>query len=100
MKDKLFNWLYKIAISVIIHNIVNDKERLTPEYLESKGWTFDNGFWYETGMKDRDMIWVSFENHYYRVWHGKNKTFIALETSKKWFELYWLMSHPHNRTTY
>jgi len=47
-------------------------------------------------MKDRDLITIQFESHYYRVWHSSKLTFIALESSVEWFELYYLLAHGDN----
>lgn len=69
--------------------------KLTPEILLKNGWqqekVFDKTFYTEPEVKDRDKVWVHFEHHYYRVFHGPDRTFIALEVSVEWLELYKLL---------
>ena len=84
---------YKEAVEVIAKAIVHSKNRLTPEYLMERNWVEENGYYIEPNIKDRDRISISFEHHYYRVWHGGDRTFFALESSIEWFELYYLLSH-------
>lgn len=73
--------------------------KLTPEYLFMNGWVpfydtqTEKTFIVEPHVKDRDKIWVEFEHHYYRVWHGPAKTFIALKASLVWFQLYLLLNN-------
>ena len=95
MKKKLFNWLYKYALKVIDTNIEEYGNRLTPEYLLNKGWIEKDGYYIEPNMKDRDLISISFESHYYRVWHSADRTFIALESTVEWFEIYYML-HDDN----
>lgn len=95
-------FIYNQAIKVIARKLVYSENRLTPKHLEDMGWMpyFDDvrqkTFYCESDIKSRDRILVDFENHYYRVWHGKDVTFIALETTKEWFDLYYMMAHPDN----
>lgn len=102
MKRKIIKWLFRLSKKVIAINIVNYGTRLTPEYLTKRGWIaeYDEArhkmFYVEPNIKDRDKIFIEFENHYYRVWHSSSKTFIALETTVEWFELYYLLAHPDN----
>ena len=96
MKKKIFNWLYKFAIKVIAINIVKYGNQLTPEYLIKKGWIEQDGYYIESNMKDRDLVSISFEAHYYRVWHSSKRTFIALESTIEWFENYYLIIHGDN----
>lgn len=93
----LKNWAYKLSVKLIANRIVHGQNKLTRDYLMSKGWDLEDGkFWVEKDIKDRDKIWIEFENHYYRVWHGKERTFIALESSLEWFENYYLLAHCDN----
>jgi hypothetical protein len=103
---KLIKWLsfkewgYKLALKIISNRVLYSDKRLTPEYLEKRGWVkvndkYKGELWVEPMTKDRDKIYISFENHWYRVWHSEDKTFITLTTSVEWFEIYYLMSHPH-----
>ena len=66
------------------------------EDMTEKGWIKEGEFYVEQNIKGRDKIWVNFESHYFRIYHGENRTFIALERSKKWFEVYYLMAHGDN----
>jgi hypothetical protein len=93
MKKKIFNWMYGLAIKVIAINIVRYGNKLTPEYLLQKGWIEKDGYYVESNIKDRDLISISFEADYCRVWHGANKTFIALEATIEWFENYYCITH-------
>jgi hypothetical protein len=93
----LKNWAYKLAVKLIANRIVHGQNRLTRDYLMLKGWDLEDGkYWVEPNIKDRDKIWIEFENHYYRVWHGKERTFITLESSLEWFENYYLLAHGDN----
>ena len=96
MKNKINEWLFKMAIKITAIRLVRSFKRLTPEYLLQKGFVENNGEYSEPNIKDRDKITVTFENHYYRVWHSEKKTFIALESSIEWFEMYYLIIHPDN----
>ena len=89
-------WIYELALSVIANRIVHSQNLLRPDYLIAKGWIEEDGFYFEPNTKDRDKIWIQFENHYFRVWHGKEKTFIGLESKVEWFETYFLMAHGDN----
>lgn len=89
-------WIYNLAVKLIANRIVHECNNLTPQYLIDRGWVEKGGFYFEPAIKDRDRINISFEDHYYRVWHSNKMTFIALEDSVEWFELYYLLSHPDN----
>jgi hypothetical protein len=89
-------WIYKLALSIICNRIIHQQNLLTPQYLIDKGWIEKDGFYFEPNTKDRDKIWIQFENTYFRVWHGKEKTFIGLESKVEWFETYFLMMHSDN----
>ena len=97
MKKKIFNFLYKKALKIISINILTYGNKLTPDYLLKNGWIikFDTitkkSYYCEPNIKERDTIYIEFESNYYRVWHGKAKTFIALESSIEWFECYYLI---------
>jgi hypothetical protein len=93
----LGNWAYKFALKLIANRIVHSQNKLTREYLMSRGWALIDGkYWVDLSLKDRDKIWIEFEKDYYRVWHGSDRTFIALESSLEWFENYYLLAHPDN----
>lgn len=87
----------------LVKQLINSKTKLTKEYLESLNYVphyikeLDKTFWCDPDVKDRDLIWVEFENNYYRVYHSKDKTFIALEKSKEWFDLYTALVHNETR---
>lgn len=97
------NLIYKLAFNVVAKKIVNSTTRLTHEYLLSIGWIseFDEvrgkTFYVEPNIKDRDKVSVEFENHYYRVWHGENRTFVALESSVEWLQLHLFLLDKHNK---
>lgn len=90
LSDK--HWLEGIK-----HTVSSDDDGLSPDYLKSLGWIteFDDvlkkTFYIEPNIKKRDKISVEFEQEYYRVYHGKERTFIALETSLKWFQLHYML---------
>lgn len=90
------DWIYRLAVKIIANRIVHEKERLTPEYLIQKGWIEEDGYYSEKNVKERDRIWIKFEGHFYRAYYGRYKTFIALETSLEWFNLFYLLAHPDN----
>ena len=43
MKTKLQNWIFKLAMTFIAKRLVHSSNRLTPEYLLSKGWVMQEG---------------------------------------------------------
>ena len=96
MRTKINNWLFKIAFSIIAKRLVFSNNHLTPNYLIKKGWVETESGYTEPIIKNRDRITISFENHYYRVWHSDKRTFIALESTIEWFETYYLLAHPDN----
>jgi len=91
IKIRFLEWLYIKAVQFISYQIVMGDKLLTKEHLVKDGWVLKDGYYVEPDVKDRDMVSIKFEHHYYRVWHGQNKTFIALRSSLKWFELHMLM---------
>lgn len=96
MKKKINEWIYRLALKVIFKRIVNRNNLLTPEYLTERKWIKKDGYYFEPNVKDRDRIYIKFEEYYYRVFYSSKMTFIALESSVEWFELYYLLSHPDN----
>lgn len=102
MKKRINNWLFSLLLKRIAKTIVYSENKLTRGYLESKGWIpkFDSNlqktFWFEEGLKERDTIWIDFETNSYRIWHGKDKTYITSATSIEYFEIYYLMAHGDN----
>ena len=96
MKNKINNWLFKKAKKFLAKRLVYSSNRLTPEYLIERGWVEQDGYYIEPNIKDRDRISISFESHYYRVWHSDKRTFFALESTIEWFELYYLLAHGDN----
>ncbi len=101
MKTEIKQWLFNLCLKTVIKFVNNGDRKLTGTILKERGWEAVNAhgsfYWVEPNIKDRDKIWISFENHYYKVWHGKDRTFIALESSLEWFEVYYKMIHPDNR---
>jgi len=90
------NWIYNLAVKLIANRIVHGQNQLTPKYLRDRGWIEEDGFFIEPNIKDRDKIWLQFENHYFRIWHGKERTFIGLESKVEWFDNYYLLAHGDN----
>lgn len=92
---KLKKYIYELAVKVVNKRIEDKITPLSKQYLLDKGWDTEwdevrkKLFYIEPNIKDRDKISIEFEAHYYRVWHGKERTFIALESSQEWFDLYY-----------
>ena len=103
MKNKFIKWIcskdfaYKLAIKLIANRIVHEQNILTPQYLIDRGWVEKDGFYVESNVKNRDMISISFEKTWYRVWHSEKRTFIALESKIEWFENYCLLLRNEER---
>src|SRR5688572_14764686 len=95
-KLSLVNWIYRLCIALTANRIVHSEEYLTPEYLIIKGWVKEGDFFVEPNVKRRDKIWIQFEHHYFRVWHGEERTYIALESKRAWFDMYYLLAHGDN----
>lgn len=97
--------IYKIAFKIIAKRLCCNETQLTPEYLFEKGWipeldlVRNKTFIVEPNIKDRDKVSIEFEagKSRYRVWHGKERTFIALETSIEWIEMYMLLMDKHQQ---
>ena len=96
MKQKFRNWIYKLAKKIIAKQIIKHGRILQPTDLIKLGWVEINGYYTEPNIKDRDRIIIQFEQHYYKVWYGADKTFIALERSYEWFEMFYLLIHSDN----
>ena len=100
---KIENFLYKFAVNQVKNKIIRSHSTLTADYLICKGWITEydeisgKTFYVEPDIKDRDKVSLEFENHYYRVWHGRDRTFIALESSIEWLELYLLLIDKHKK---
>ena len=91
------SWIYRLSMKLIANRIVWGNNILTPKYLLDRGFIEQDGFYFEPEIKDRDLITIQFEHHHYRVWHSKNKTFIALKSSIEWFETYYLLVHDSDK---
>ena len=96
MKKKIYNWLFKKALKIIAFNLVKYGNQLTPDYLLKRGWIEQDGYYFEPNMKDRDVIKIRFEKHWYYVTHSSKKTYIATESTIEWFENYFLLAHGDN----
>lgn len=105
---RIARWSYKYFLTLIADLLIHSDEHLTPEHLEANGWTsgFVNEssddkriFWYQPNIKERDRVSIEFADTlaYYRVFHGENRTFIALESSIEWLELYLLLMDKHSQ---
>lgn len=94
--------IYKLVLRFISTKISNGNP-LNPTYLYERGWVKEydkvreKEYWVEPNIKDRDKVWIEFEKTWYRVWHGRDKTFIALEHSVEWLENYFILIHADNR---
>jgi|GEM_PF-2045362 len=97
MKQKINNWLFERALKRVAKTIIKSENLLTPEDLIQDGWILQDGYYIEKGIKDRDRISVKFQDHYYRVFHSANRTFVALESSKEWFYTYYLAIYSERR---
>lgn len=84
----------KIASSAMIHG-----ERLLPEHLKEMGFLNMPDGWMHPAMKARNKILVKFENNgqYYRLYFGQYQTFVALESSRAFFDWFWMLTidGPH-----
>ena len=94
----------------IRHMLDNHSTPLEIGHLRECGWeeTVTEGYieFTEPNIKDRDRIGIRFEQredgqHYYRVVHGPEQTFIACESTVEWLELYMTLHNreardPHN----
>jgi hypothetical protein len=96
-------FIYRLALKLIVKQVINSSNKLTVEYLIRNGWrteydkTTEKTFYVEPNIKDRDKVSIDFENHYYRVFHGKERTFVALETSVEWLQLHLLLIDKHKK---
>ena len=90
------NFIYQLSKKIIACRIVHCQNLLRPEHLIARGWIEEDGYWVEPDIKYEYKIWIQFERHYFRVWHGKERTFIGLESKLEWFENYYLLAHGDN----
>lgn len=96
LKRRVIKWMssidcvYILCIRLLVERC-NTCYPLQPRHLIAMGWVEENGFYFEPNVKSRDRISIQFENHYYRVWHGTDMTFIALKSSLDWFYMYYLL---------
>lgn len=92
---KVKKYIYELAVKIVNKYIEDGVTKLTKEYLLNKGWVteFDEVrqkiYYVESNIKDRDKISIEFGSNYYRVCHGKDRVFIALESSQEWFDMYY-----------
>lgn len=90
-------FLFKKFLSFIDTQTRTIQAPLTEDDLINLGWIrifddrVDKYYFIEPNIKERDKIWIEFEHHYYRVWHGRDKTFIALKINKEWFDVYYML---------
>jgi len=88
----LFKLALKLTAKVIAGGTV-----LTPEYLISKGFVYYEGFYFEPDVKGRDQIYIKFGNGFYHLYHSSAMTFIALEKTQEWFDMYYLLTQSDVR---
>lgn len=102
MKNKINNWLFRLAKKFIAKRLVNCRENMTYDYLLNRGFVqeydrlMEKMFYFEPNVKGRDRVYIDFHSNGYSVWHSDKKTFIANESSIEWFELYFMLIHPDN----
>ena len=102
MKKKFIKWLsaqdfiYNLSVKLIANRIVHGENHLKPSHLIARGWVKEDDYYFEPDVKDKCKIWVKFENHYFRIYYGVNKTFIGLESKIEWFDNYYLLAHGDN----
>jgi len=94
---KIKQLIFKMCLSFVDAQTKCNNTPLTEDDLTDMGWIrlyedrTDRYYFTEPNIKERDKIWIEFENHYYRVYHGMDKTFIALRISKAWFDVYYML---------
>jgi hypothetical protein len=101
MRKLFYNLLFKFALKVLANNIVHYGTKLTPDYLEKRGFVKEgpesDAFWFEESVKERDRICIAFRSDdCYTVMHSGRMTFIAIEVTVEWFEAYYMLMHPDN----
>ena len=89
------HYLLKQIIKVIYWLMFNKGTQLTSFYLLKAGWVIEDGYFVEPFVKKRDKVWVQLQGHYYRVYHGEERTFISLENSVEWLQLYLFTLDKH-----
>jgi hypothetical protein len=81
--------ILKIIIKILYWLLFKKGNQLQPWDLTAAGWVIDeSGFYVEPNIKDRDRVSIQFENHYYRIYHSEYRTFVALEYSREWLQIY------------
>lgn len=94
MKNMILKLIFKAAYWLMAEG----SEQLHEKHLLRSGWIVevDDGriFYTEPLIKKRDKIWIEFENHYYRVYHGDNRVFINLCSTLQWLQLYLFIHDP------
>ena len=100
MKKLILKIAFHIAASLLRVSIGRSTSGLTPSHLIKRGFVAsDEGgrAFYEPNVKGRDRVTVVFEREYYRVYHSDAMIFVALESSREWFDAYYMLIHPDNR---
>lgn len=88
--------LLKLILKISYWLAFQKKTQLTPFDLMRAGWIENvDHFWVQPSIKDRDRVSIKFENHYFRVYHSEKMTFIALQDSKEWLQLYLSLLDHH-----
>jgi hypothetical protein len=95
----IHKFIFKKALAFVQRRVIRGRQ-LTPELLFDKGWSIQEQdgkqFFVEPNIKEREKVWIAFENHYYRVWHGHYRTFVALESTVEWLHTYFAALDKHN----
>lgn len=98
MKKLTFKILFRAVITLLVKCIAHSKTPLTGADLIAKGFYSEGGFTFtETHVKGRDRITVMLDSTGYRVYHSDNMIFVAAESSKEWFDAYFMLIHQDNR---
>ncbi len=87
-----YNFIYNLVIKLFANRIIRETNKLTPNDLLIKGWVNEKGYYTQSlEVKVTHKIYIEFEHHYYRLYYGPNKTFIALRDNKEWFEMFYML---------
>jgi len=89
-----------LAMRIISHNIIHSTNKLSKEYLLQHGWVENDGYVYEPNLKEKRTVWINFGDGFYRIFYGEKKTFIALESSFEYFQLFMLTVDNDKRYQY
>ena len=81
-----YTFTRKFLRDIIAVGVVWDEDSVTERYLTSLGWVKTKEYWHDPKLKREYTIWVEVSGSLYRVYFGKDKTYIGEYASKFWFE--------------